>query len=101
VAVSAFIVRLIPPRPSFALDASEGERALMDRHGKHWQPRVAAGEVVVFGPVLGDAGSWGLLVVETDDEEELRAFAAADPAVAAGIMTTEVSRLLAGYVRPS
>jgi hypothetical protein len=34
--------------------------------------------------VLDASGSWGLGVVEADDEAELRAFAAGDPVVAAG-----------------
>jgi hypothetical protein len=50
--------------------------------------------------VLDSSGSWGLGVVEADDEEELRAFAAGDPVVTTGTGTIEVGKMLAGFVRP-
>ena len=46
----------------------------MGRHAAYWQPLVDSGRMVVFGPVLDSTGSWGLGVVEADDEDELRAF---------------------------
>ena len=61
---------------------------------------VDAGRMVVFGPVLDGSGSWGLGVVEADDEDELRAFAAADPVVTSGTANIEMGTMLAGYVRP-
>jgi uncharacterized protein YciI len=71
----------------------------MGRHAAHWRPLVESGQMVVFGPVLDDSGSWGLGVVEFDDEAELRAFADADPVVTTGTATIEVGRMLAGFVR--
>ena len=97
--MSTFVFRLIPPRPSFALDMTEEEQQMMGAHAAHWQPRVEAGEMVVFGPVLDGGGSWGLGVIEAEDEQELRAFAAEDPAVKAGLQV-EVGSLLTGFVRP-
>jgi uncharacterized protein YciI len=99
-AVSTFVFRLITPRRSFALDMSSEERAIMGRHAAHWQPLIDSGQMVVFGPVLDSTGSWGLGVVETDDEEELRALAASDPVVTAGTARIELGRMLAGFVRP-
>ncbi len=48
----------------------------MARHAAYWQPFIDSGRMVVFGPVLDGTGSWGLGVVQADDEEELRAHAA-------------------------
>lgn len=97
----AFLVfRLIAPRPDFALTLTDDERNLMRRHAAHWQPYIESGAMVVFGPVLSDRGSWGLAVVESDDEDALRAHAVADPVVAAGLVTMEVGRMLGGFVRP-
>jgi hypothetical protein len=45
-------------------------------------------------------GSWGLGVVEADDEEELRRFAADDPAVTTGTADLELGKMLGGSVRP-
>jgi uncharacterized protein YciI len=98
--MSTFVFRLRAPRPTFAIDMTEEEREIMGRHADHWRPMVDSGQMVVFGPVLDDSGSWGLGVVESDDEEGLRAFAAADPVVTTGTATIEVGRMLAGFVRP-
>ena len=94
-----FVFRLIPPRPTFAFDMSDDEREIMARHAAHWQPLIDAGRMVFFGPVLDDGGSWGLGIVEADDEEEIRAFAACDPVVTTGIGRIELGTMLRGFVR--
>ena len=98
--MSTFVIRLISPRPTFALDMTEEEREIMGRHAEHWQPFIDSGRMVVFGPVLDGTGSWGLGVVEADEEDALRAFAAGDPAVTSGTARMEIGTLLAGFVRP-
>jgi uncharacterized protein len=79
---------------------TEEEREIMGRHGADWQPLIDSGQMVIFGPVLDSGGSWGLGVVEADDEDELRAFAAGDPAVTTGTAQIEIGKMLAGFVRP-
>jgi uncharacterized protein YciI len=98
--MATFVFRLQAPRPTFALDMTEEEREVMRRHAAYWQPLVEAGRMVVFGPVLDSTGSWGLGVVEADDEDEIRSFAAGDPAVTTGTATIEMGKMLAGFVRP-
>lgn len=98
--VSTFVLCLRSPRPTFALDASDAEREVMGRHAEHWQPYINSGQMVVFGPVLADDGSFGLAVITHEDEGELRRHAAADPAVVSGIAEITLGRMLAGYVRP-
>ena len=95
-----FVMRLMGTRPDFALTMSDEERAIMGRHASYWQPYLDAGQMAVFGPVLDSTGSWGLGVIEVDDEEELRAFAAGDPAVTSGTAKVEIGKMLAGFVRP-
>jgi uncharacterized protein YciI len=78
---------------------SDEEREVMRRHAAHWRPLIDSGQMVVFGPVLDDTGSWGLGIVEADDEERLRAFAASDPVVTTGTAEIELGRMLTGFVR--
>jgi uncharacterized protein len=98
--MTAFVFRLNPPRPTFALDMTDEEQEIMGRHAAYWQRFVDSGQMVVFGPVLDSTGSWGLGVVEADDEDELRAFAARDPAVTSGTAQIEIGKMLDGFVRP-
>ena len=98
--MNTFVFRLKAPRPTFALDMTDDERGIMARHAAYWQPLIDSGRMVIFGPVLDGSGSWGLGVVEADDEEELRAFAAGDPVVTSGTAEMEVGRLVTGFVRP-
>jgi uncharacterized protein YciI len=98
--VSTFVLRLKAPRPNFALDMTDEEREIMGRHAAHWQPYLDSGEMVVFGPVLHADGSFGLAVIETEDEDGLRSFAAADPVVTTGTAQFEIGKMLSGFVRP-
>lgn len=99
--MATFVFRLQAPRPNFALDMTEAERAIMSSHAAYWQPLIDSGQMVIFGPVLDETGSWGLGVVESDDEEKIRAFAAGDPVVTSQTAHIEMGKLLAGFVRPA
>ncbi len=99
--MNTFVLRLHAPRPTFALDMTDDEREIMTRHAAYWQPLIDSGHMVVFGPVLDGTGSWGLAVVEFDDEDDLRAFAAQDPVVTTRTGTVEIGKMLAGFVRGS
>jgi uncharacterized protein YciI len=94
-----FVLRLKAPRPGFALTLTDSERAIMERHAAHWRPYLDRGDMVVFGPVLTDEDSYGLAVVETEDELGLREFAAQDPVVTTGTAAFEVGRMISGHVR--
>ena len=98
--MTTFVFRLKAPRPKFALDMSDDEREVMGRHAGYWRPYIDSGRMVVFGPVLDDTGSWGLGVIEAEDEDELRAFAASDPAVTSGTADMKIGKMLVGFVRP-
>src|SRR5690349_6293127 len=94
-----FVLRLIAPRPNFAQTMTDAEREIMNRHAAHWRPYLERGDMVVFGPILTDDDSYGLAVVETDDEQVLRDFAAQDPIVTTGTAVFELGRMVAGHVR--
>jgi uncharacterized protein YciI len=98
--MNTFVFRLKAPRPTFAIDMTDEEREIMGSHAAYWQRFIDSGQMVVFGPVLDNTGSWGLGVVEAEDEDELRAFAAGDPVVTTGTADIEIGKMLAGFVRP-
>jgi hypothetical protein len=97
--VPTFVLRLIAPRAGFAQTLTDSEREIMGRHAEHWRPFLDRGDMVVFGPVLTDEDSYGLAVVETEDEGTLREFAANDPVVTTGTAVFEFGRLAQGHVR--
>jgi uncharacterized protein YciI len=97
--VPTFVLRLIAPRPNFAQTMTDTEREIMGRHAAHWAPYLERGDMVVFGPVLTDEDSYGLAVVDADDERALRDFAAEDPVVTTGTAAFELGRMAAGHVR--
>ena len=75
-----FALKLIPPRPSFANDMTEEERAVMQEHVSFWMELMKQGKVVVFGPVLDPQSVYGLGIVAVDDEEEVKSMISNDPA---------------------
>src|ERR1700685_3695417 len=97
--MATFVLRLIAPSPPFAQTLTDAEREIMNRHAAHWRPYLERGDMVVFGPILTDDDSYGLAVVETDDEQALRDFAAQDPVVTTGTAAFELGRMAAGHVR--
>jgi len=68
---------------------TETETKVMSEHIAYWTGRVERGTTVVFGPVLDPKRAYGIGVVEVEDEAELRALLASDPAVKAGLQRDE------------
>jgi uncharacterized protein YciI len=79
-----FLVKLIPPRPSFVQDMTEEERELMRQHGAYWTELAQKGIALLFGPVLDPAGSYGIGVVEVEKEEEVAILTGNDPVTKSG-----------------
>ena len=65
--MATFFLELIPPRPSFAEDMTEAERAFMAEHVAYWLGLSARREAVVFGAVADPKGAWGLAVLDVED----------------------------------
>jgi hypothetical protein len=79
-----FMCRLISPRPTFAQDMTQEERALMQEHVSYWSEQLRAGRVIVFGPVADPAGAWGLAVVRAPSEAAVAELQRGDPVIRAG-----------------
>jgi uncharacterized protein YciI len=85
-----FLVRLIPPRPSFPWDMTDAEQALMARHAAYLRELTAKGTCIVAGPVLDRADPWGLCIFDAATEAEARRLASLDPTVAAGLNRVDI-----------
>jgi uncharacterized protein YciI len=80
-----FLLRLRSPRPTFPFDASEEEMTRMKEHAAFWQGQADAGTAIVVGPVFDPAGTWGMALVEVEDEPAAHALLHVDP-----IITTDM-----------
>lgn len=90
-----FVLRLIPPRPTFVQDMTDDERRTMQAHQAYWSGLAARGVAILYGPVFDPNGVYGLGVLRVADEAELQAISAEDPVVKGGLHRLEVSPMLA------
>ena len=77
--LKAYVLRLIPPRPTFPVDMSEQERRVMQEHVVYWTGHAQAGTVIAFGPVADPHGAWGVAIVEVDGQATIEKLTAEDP----------------------
>jgi uncharacterized protein len=85
-----FVLKLIPPRPTFAEDMTNEERAIMKQHAAYWKDKADQGFAIVYGPVLDPKGVYGLGIIEVDNDDQARAFAANDPTIKSGLNKVEI-----------
>jgi hypothetical protein len=78
-----FFVKLIAPRPTFAMDMDAQQRAMMAEHFTYWKSSDDAGEVIVFEPGARSQGTrkglYGVGVIAAADEAAARP--SADPVI--------------------
>jgi hypothetical protein len=86
----AFLYRLLPPRPNFPADMEPAEAEAMERHFAYWRELMSLGVAQAYGPVLDPKGSWGLGLLDLEDEQAARDVGERDPAVEGGVCTFEV-----------
>ncbi len=75
-----FFIRTQNPRPTFHLDMTADERAIMNNHVAYWTEKAERGIAIVFGPVMDPQGVYGMGVYHVKDEVEMRNLLAHDPA---------------------
>ena len=94
-----FFFKLIPPRPTFAMDMTPAEGALMQQHAAYLAEQQPSGKIVLVGPVLNPRDTFGLAILEMDSAEQAHAFGENDPSVKAGLNTFEVHPFHLAYLR--
>ncbi|MGP8270335.1 MAG: YciI family protein [Terracidiphilus sp.] len=96
-AMKTWFVRLIPPRPTFMQDMTEGEQKLMQEHFVYLKDLYSKGICIFGGPVLDPKGVYGVLVFAAATEDEARSIASADPSVKAGLNRIEVAEMRVAF----
>ena len=96
-----FFFKLIPPRPTFATDMSDSERALMLQHVSYIRTFYDTGRVLAYGPVQASEGSYGFAVLEMPDAAAAEAFATNDPTILAGLNRYEIAPMRLGGAQAS
>ncbi|MBO0679276.1 hypothetical protein JRC04_17565 [Mycolicibacterium sp. S2-37] len=91
-----FLFQLKPPRADFAQTMTTDEQQAMAGHQDYWRELLAAGRVVVYGPVADPEGVWGLGVLRAADRAEVLEIGNRDPSVLAGVNTFEVFEIMGG-----
>ena len=95
-----FFIKTQNPRPTFHLDMTTEERAVMEKHVAYWSEKATRGIAIDFGPVMDPKGVYGMGVYQVEDEAEMRQLLKDDPAN--GILEYEMqpmARAVVGTVR--
>ena len=69
------------------------EKTLMEAHAAYWGERMKEGHVHVFGPVMDEAGLYGMGIVSAESAADVEEMLAEDPA--RPLMTMTVSPMTA------
>ena len=90
-----FMLKSTSPRATFQQDMTEEERNIMGKHIAYWTDKQKQGIALIFGPVRNPSEPHGLAIIEVENEAQVPKLIAEDPAVIAGIMTTEFFSMIA------
>lgn len=84
-----YIYFVHPPRPTFASDATDEEKAVIGTHFAYLQGKLASGELILVGRTQ-DEPPMGIAIFEAEDDAAAERFFREDPAVAQGVFRGEV-----------
>ena len=79
--LTAFVYRLLPPRPTFMTTMSADEGSTMAAHAAYWTDLMHQGRVLAFGPVADPEEPYGLGIVLAAGLSDVEALRDRDPAV--------------------
>jgi uncharacterized protein len=91
-----YFLRLLPPRPTFVQDMTDSERALMGEHAAYARTVFESGKLLAYGPVFDPEGSFGMAILQVDNDDELESFIANDPTILAGLNRYTYAPMLLG-----
>ncbi|MGK3143586.1 YciI family protein [Pantoea sp. C2G6] len=80
-----YLCKWIPPRADFLSTLSDEEKAWMSQHGAFLNELLEQDVIIAHGPVMDEAGGYGVALYRIADEEDIAAFTAQDPLIKHGI----------------
>jgi len=83
--MKTWFARLLPPRPTFALDMTDAEKKAMGEHGMYWRGMLDRGLVHTFGLVMDPRGAFGVGILELPDDVDPKPLTDADPVIRANL----------------
>jgi uncharacterized protein len=85
-----FLIMLKPGRAGFVETPTPAEQKTVGEHFAYLKKLTADGKVLLAGPSINGAKTFGLVVVEVASEAEATALMQGDPSVKSGVMKGEV-----------
>ncbi|QWF16924.1 YciI family protein [Lysobacter capsici] len=82
--MKSYLCKYIPPRSDFLQTMSIEEKQWMTQHGEYMNGLLKRGFIVAHGPVMDDAGGYGVSLYQIPDEQDIVALTADDPIVKNG-----------------
>jgi uncharacterized protein YciI len=71
----------------------------MKKHADYFAGLFAAGKVLLYGPVLSPAGTFGIGILEVENEAQAQEIAENDPSVLSGLNRSEVAPMRVSAAR--
>ena len=88
--MSEWIGVIRPTRPGFVDEPAERESAAMSEHFQRLTASLDEGRLIVAGPAVDGADTFGIIVFEAEDAEAAQRYMDDDPAVRAGVVAATV-----------
>jgi uncharacterized protein YciI len=97
--MSHWIYLLRPVRPAMVDEPTDEEMVHLSAHFDRLERLTAEGTVILAGPSRSDTDTFGLVVLDVEDEELARSLMQSDPAIVGGVMTGELRPLRMTFLR--
>ncbi len=85
-----FFIKLIGNRSTCPRDITLEEQIIMKEHSQYWKRYMDEGIMLIYGPVFDPKGTYGMGVLEVNNEEDLNNLLTNDPAIINGLGKYEI-----------
>jgi uncharacterized protein YciI len=97
--VNRWIYLLRATRPAMVDEPTDDELVVLRKHFSYLERLTAEGTCVLAGPSVSPTDTFGLCVLDVEDESTAREIMQADPSIVGGIMTGELRPMRMTFLR--